>query len=415
MPAFIPATLQALGNLAVTSGNIIVGDGTTWVAESGSTARGLLGLAIGTDVQAYDATLAALAAYNTNGIIVQTAADSFAGRTIVAGVGVTVTNGSGVSGNPSIAIGQEVATNSSPTFAAVNTAYASNGTTVKFATGQTGVLDIELRTGGLVYRNLVGVGGWARGFFTYLNSSNATYFMFGAYGNGQTVDYGFIGPAYNDTWQRWYPSGVVSITKNLCIGHSGVGTSLDKGIAIDNGTAPSTYPRVQIWAEGGEGKIADTSGNVTVLSPHAVDRGVEAGIIVNPDDHCPQVHHEYNVYTGWEMFRYHDPVTGKTQVVQRELPVEMKRDWYADQQSMKADSDAEIATWQREKNSHDEVSAELVREATSQGKELSPEDIESLRFERARPDVYEVKDPPLWMQQRGVTRKSNPSEHNKVM
>jgi hypothetical protein len=38
------ADLTALGGLAKTDGNFIVGNGTTWVAESGSTARTSLGL-----------------------------------------------------------------------------------------------------------------------------------------------------------------------------------------------------------------------------------------------------------------------------------------------------------------------------------------------------------------------------------
>ncbi len=47
------AGLADIAGLAVTDGNIIVGDGANWVAESGATARTSLGVAIGSDVQAH--------------------------------------------------------------------------------------------------------------------------------------------------------------------------------------------------------------------------------------------------------------------------------------------------------------------------------------------------------------------------
>jgi len=67
--------------------------------------------------QPLDATLTALAAYNTNGILTQTAADTFVGRTITGTANqVIVTNGDGIAGNPSLALPQDIGTTSTPTF-----------------------------------------------------------------------------------------------------------------------------------------------------------------------------------------------------------------------------------------------------------------------------------------------------------
>ena len=76
----LDAELTAIAGLATTDGNIIVGSGSTWVAESGATARTSLGLAIGTDVQAYDPGLQSLAglASGANKMIYTTATDTYA-------------------------------------------------------------------------------------------------------------------------------------------------------------------------------------------------------------------------------------------------------------------------------------------------------------------------------------------------
>lgn len=106
----LDATLTALAGLDASAGLVEQTGVDTFTKRA-------LGVAAGTSVptradgdarwQGLDATLTSLAAYNTNGLIAQTAADTFAGRTIVsANTKITVADGNGVAGNPTLTINE---------------------------------------------------------------------------------------------------------------------------------------------------------------------------------------------------------------------------------------------------------------------------------------------------------------------
>lgn len=74
LSASLPTTYQPLDSdltiiagLSAADGNFVVGNGSTWTVESGATARASLGVVIGSDVQAYDAFLADIAALTDPG------------------------------------------------------------------------------------------------------------------------------------------------------------------------------------------------------------------------------------------------------------------------------------------------------------------------------------------------------------
>lgn len=118
--------------------DVAVADGGTG-ASTDSGARTNLGLAIGTNVQAYDATLTALAAYNTNGLLTQTAADTFTGRTLTGTSNrITITNGDGVSGNPTADISSSYVGQNTITTLGTITTGTWTGTTIAVANGGTG-------------------------------------------------------------------------------------------------------------------------------------------------------------------------------------------------------------------------------------------------------------------------------------
>lgn len=58
----LSATLQAISEVTPADGTFLVGNGSTWVGESGATARASLGVSIGSQVQGWDANLDQIAA-----------------------------------------------------------------------------------------------------------------------------------------------------------------------------------------------------------------------------------------------------------------------------------------------------------------------------------------------------------------
>ena len=90
--------------------------------------------------QPLDSTLTALASFNTDGIIAQTATDTFVGRTITGTTDqIVVTDGDGVSGNPTLSLPQAIATASSPQFAGLNVGHASDTTITRTGAGDIAV------------------------------------------------------------------------------------------------------------------------------------------------------------------------------------------------------------------------------------------------------------------------------------
>lgn len=89
-------------------------------------------------------------------------------------------------------------------------------------------------------------------------------------------------------------AGISLSTGDLMVGTTSIGETAEKAIGIGNGTAPTTYPVVQLWADSGELKAADTSGNVATLTSNVNEFPADMAISTK----YPYVSMVDNVYLG---------------------------------------------------------------------------------------------------------------------
>ena len=106
-----PLAVADGGTGATTADNALINLGGTSIgrtlfkAANEAAVRTALALTVGTDVQAYDSDLAALAANATNGLWARTGAGTGAARTLTGTANeITVANGDGASGNPTLSL-----------------------------------------------------------------------------------------------------------------------------------------------------------------------------------------------------------------------------------------------------------------------------------------------------------------------
>ena len=153
MPARKPLYIDPTSNevtVYLPTDFLAIADGGTG-AQDATNARANLGLAIGSNVQGWDADLDAVAALAGTGFAARTGSNTWAQRTITGPAnGISVANGDGISGNPTLSLSDDLA---------ALEGLASNGFAVRTAANTWNQRSVAGTTGRTVVTNGDGVAG----------------------------------------------------------------------------------------------------------------------------------------------------------------------------------------------------------------------------------------------------------------
>jgi hypothetical protein len=283
----LPAALSALSGLTPAADKMAyyTGASTAAMIDLTSTARSLLddtstsamrttlGVAIGSNVQAWDADLDALAALASNGLIARTGAGTVSARTLTGPAnGISVTNGDGVSGNPTLALTNDLS--ALEALSGTNNIYyrsaADTWTSVTIGTGlsfSSGTLAVSGSTAiaavryqkftasgtytpnaNLVYAEIICVGGGAGG----MQANNATSGSAGGGSGGVSL---LLATAATIGASKAVTIGAAG-TSSLGGGDTSVGTiCIAKGAPASGSTSTSAYGAAGAVTTGAVGDI----------------------------------------------------------------------------------------------------------------------------------------------------------------